>query len=109
MEWSVIFKTDLLSKINFDYFSQIFPGHLLTSTSLFFNKIEEDNIFLIYNSTLWANKVSLFILAMINKPVTILCFNELNDSDSPVLFHIREIETEDERKLQKYFFREVVV
>ena len=27
------------------------------------------------------------ILAMIDKPVAILCFNELNDSDSLVLFH----------------------
>ena len=35
--------------------SQIFPGHLSTSTSLFFNKIEEDNLCLIYNSTLRAN------------------------------------------------------
>ena len=41
-------------------FSQIFPGHLLINTSLFFNKLEEDNIFLIYNSTLRANNVSLF-------------------------------------------------
>ena len=36
--------------------SQIFPSHLSTNTSLFFNKLEEDNICLIYNSTLRANK-----------------------------------------------------
>ena len=40
--------------------SQIFPGHFSTSTSLFFNKIKEDIICLIYNSTLRENKVSLF-------------------------------------------------
>ena len=40
--------------------SQNFLDHLSTNTSLFFNNLEEDNIFLIYNSTLQANKVSLF-------------------------------------------------
>ena len=35
--------------------SQIFLDHLSTDTSLFFNKLEEDNIFLIYNSTFRAN------------------------------------------------------
>ena len=35
--------------------SQIFAGHLSTITSLFFNKLEEGNICLIYNSTLQVN------------------------------------------------------
>ena len=35
--------------------SQIFPDHLSTSTSLFFYKLGEDNIRLIYNSSLWEN------------------------------------------------------
>ena len=41
---------------------------------------------------------------MIAKPIIILCFNELNDSDNPAFFIFREFEKEDERKLHKYFF-----
>ena len=55
-ERSVMFKSDLLPKRNFTYFPKIIPGHFSTSTSLFFNKLEEDNICLIYNSTLRVNK-----------------------------------------------------
>ena len=115
-ERSVMFKSDLLPKRNFACFSQIFPGHLSTSTSLFFNKLEEDNIFLIYNSTLRANKVSLF------NNLTSLAMNEtrfLPWSTSPSLFYVltrlttviawsffifRESEKEDKREIQKYFF-----
>ena len=114
--WSVMFKSDLLPKRNFACFSQIFPSHLSTSTSLFFNKLEEDNICLIYNSTLRVNKVSL-----INN-LTSLVMNEtqfLPWSTSPSLFYVltslttaiarsffifREFEKEDERKIHKYFF-----
>ena len=96
------------------HFSQIFLDHLSTSTSLFVNNIEEGNIFLIYNSTLWANKVSLF------NNLTILVMNETQFfpwSTSPSLFYVltsltiviarsffifREFEKEDERKLHKY-------
>ena len=112
-EWPTIVK-------NYTHFSQIFPGHLSTSTSLFFNKLEEDNIWLIYNSTLWANKVSLF------NNLTSLVMNETRSLPwltSLLLFYVltsltivttrsffifREFEKEDERKLQKYFFRKVV-
>ena len=54
MEWSVMFKSDLLLQ-KFCSLSQIFPGHFSTTPSLFCNKLEEDNICLIYNSTLWVN------------------------------------------------------
>ena len=96
--------------------SQIFPSHLSISTYLFFNKLEEDNICLIYNSTLWVNNVSLF------NNLTSLAMNEtrfLPWSTSPSLFYVltslttviaqsffifRESEKEDERELQRYFF-----
>ena len=42
------------------HFPKISPVIYSTSTFLFFNKLEEDNIFLIYNSTLRVNNVSLF-------------------------------------------------
>ena len=51
----------------FCYFPQIFLDHLSTNTSLFFNKLEEDKILLIYNSTLWENALlfnNLMILAI---------------------------------------------
>ena len=115
-ERSVMFKSDLLPNRNFSHFSKIFPSHLLTSTSLFFNKLEEDNIFLIYNSTLRVNKVSLFNNLMS------LAMNEtrvFSWSTSPSLFYVltslttviaqsffifRESEKEDKRELHKYFF-----
>ena len=68
--------------------SQIFPGHFSTSTSLFFNKLEEDNILLIYNYTLRANNVSLF------NHLTSLAMNEtqfLPWSTSPFIFYVLTI------------------
>ena len=64
-----------------------------------FNKLEEDNICLMYNSTLRVNpslcdvltslaskvKFDLFIM---DKSVAIWFFNESNDSENSVLFHV---------------------
>ena len=81
-----------------------FPQSFLTSTSLFFIKLEEDNICLLYNSTLWVNpslcdvlmslaKVKLGLVA-IDKFVAIWCFNEFNDKDNSALFMFKEFEKE---------------
>ena len=70
---------------NYAHFSKNFPGHLSTSTSLFFNNIEEDNICLIYNSTLQVKNVSLF------NNLTSLAMNEtrfLPWSTSSSLFYV---------------------
>ena len=113
---SVMFKSDLLPKRNFTCFSQIFPGHLSTSTSLFFNKLEEDNIFLIYNSTLQANKVSLFnnlmslsmnetrFLAWSTSPLLFYVLTSLTKVTSRSFFMFREFEKDDKRKLHESFF-----
>ena len=115
-ERSVMFKSDLLPKRNFAYFSQIFPSHFSTSTSLFFNKLEEDNIFLIYNSTLRANKVLLFnnlmslamnetrFLPWSTSPSQFYVLTSLMTVIARSFFIFRESEKEDKRELQKYFF-----
>ena len=57
-----MFKSDLLPKENIVRSSQNFPRSFADQYLFiyFFNKLEEDNICLIYNSTLRANKVSPF-------------------------------------------------
>ena len=99
---SVMFKSDLLPIKFLQVIFPIFPQSLLTNTSLFFIKLEEDNICLFYNSTLWVNpslcdvltilvKVKLRLVMMDNF-VAIWCFNEFNDKDNAVLCMFRKFE-----------------
>ena len=100
----------------FSSLSQIFPGHLSTSTSLFFNKLEEDSICLIYNSTLRGNNVSLFnnltslamnetrFLPWLTRPFLFYVLMNLMTMKVQSFFIFREFEKEDERKMLKYLF-----
>ena len=85
----------------------------MTSTFLFFNKLEEDNICLIYNSTLRVNpslcdvltslaKVKLDLFMMDNF-VAISCFNEFNNNEKSILFIFREFEKGQKGKSTSYF------
>ena len=117
MEWRKCHVQEQLATIkNFAHFSKIFPGHLSTSTPLFFNKLEEDNILLIYNSTLRTNKVSLFnnlmslamnetrFLPWLTSLSLFYVLTSLTTVITWSFFIFREFEKEDERKLHKYFF-----
>ena len=115
-ERSVMFKSDFLPKRNFACFYQIFLGHFSISTSLFSNKLEEDNIFLIYNSTLWVNKVLLFnnlmslvmnetrFLPWSTSPSLFYDLTSLTTVTARSFFMFRESKKEDERELHKYIF-----
>jgi len=82
----------------------LFPFSLVVADQylFIFIKLEEDNICLLYNSTIWVNpslchvltslaKVKLS-LGMMDKFVTIWCFNESNENDNSTLFMSREFE-----------------
>ena len=100
----------------FSSLSQIFLGHFSTSTSLFFNKLEEDNIWLIYNSTLRANNVSLFnnlmslamnetqFLPWLTSSSLYYFLTSLTTVIAQSFFIFREFEKEDKRELHRYFF-----
>ena len=117
MEWRKCHVQERLATIrNSAHFSQIFLSHMSTSTSLFFNKLEEDNIFLIYNSTIWVNNVSLFnnltslpmnetrFLPWLISLSLFCVLTSLTTVIAQSFFIFRESEKEDERELQKYLF-----
>ena len=97
---SVMFKSDLLLTKFLQVSFPIFPQSLLTSTSLFFVKLEEDNICLFYNLPFgWTHRFVLTSLAMVK--LVLAChgqvcryqfFNEFNDKNNSVLFNFRESE-----------------
>lgn len=96
-----MFKSDLLPTKLLQASFLIFPQSQLTSTSLFFIKLEEQNICLFYNPPF--ERTYRFVFTQLSDSETcsslprtslsLLChFNEFNDKENSVLFNFRESE-----------------
>ena len=96
-KWKCHVQEWLATKKVFSSFLPNFPQSLLTSTSLFFVKLEDDNICLFYKLPFeQTHRYVLTSLAIVKlvlsvrTSLSLLGFNEFNDKDNLVLFNFRE-------------------